>query len=72
MCSEEGQDSVSEWIAGMKAGDAHCVTSLWDRYFERICQLADRKLEGATRSVVDEQDLAVGAMRAIWEGAREG
>lgn len=66
------QDSVSEWIAGMKDGDSNAVTSLWDRYFDRLCSLANKKLAGATRSFVDEQDLAVGAMREIWEGAREG
>ena len=56
----------------MKDGDSAAVASLWDRYFDRLCALADKKLAGAVRAVVDEQDLAIMAMRAIWEGAREG
>ncbi|WP_372898425.1 ECF-type sigma factor [Stieleria sp.] len=69
---DSDQDSVSEWIADMKRGDSMAVASLWERYFERICQLADKKLAGASRSFVDEHDLAIGAMRAIWEGAQKG
>ena len=72
MSSDDTQDSVSEWIAGMKRGDGRAVEALWQRYFDRICRLADRKLGGASRSVEDERDLASHALRAIWEGARAG
>lgn len=65
-------ESVTEWIAYMKDGDATALNELWQRYFDRICHLANRKLAGAKRSAVDEHDLASEAMQAIWEGANTG
>lgn len=65
-------ESVSEWIEHIKCGDHSALNSLWQRYFERICHFANRKLGSAKRGAIDEHDLASEALQAIWDGANAG
>ena len=39
-------DSVSQWIEKLKAGDADAADRLWQRYYARLVGLARRKLYG--------------------------
>ena len=68
--NESNQESVSEWIDGMKAGDADATERLWNRYFDRLCRVAEQKMAGASMSVTDKQDLAASAFEALWEGSQ--
>ena len=34
------EDSVTVWIASLKAGDADAAQKLWQRYFETLVRLA--------------------------------
>ena len=36
----EIEDSVTVWIASLKAGDADAAQKLWQRYFETLVRLA--------------------------------
>jgi RNA polymerase sigma factor (sigma-70 family) len=61
--------SVTQWIAGLKAGKAQAADRLWHRYFERLVRLARRKLGSAPRRVADEEDVAAIVFRNLWQGA---
>jgi RNA polymerase sigma factor (sigma-70 family) len=64
--------SVTEWIAGLKAGKAEAADRLWQRYFQRLVRLARKKLGSAPRRVADEEDVAAIVFRNLWQGAESG
>jgi RNA polymerase sigma factor (sigma-70 family) len=64
--------SVTEWIAGLKAGKAEAADRLWHRYFERLVRLARKKLGAAPRAMADEEDVAAIVFRNLWQGAESG
>ena len=66
-----GEESVSEWIVGAKAGQSKAIERLWHRYFERLVQLARRLLADAQRRVADEEDVALSAFASFCRGAAE-
>ncbi len=58
----ETEDSVTVWIASLKAGEADAAQQLWQRYFEALVRLARDRLRGAPRTVADyEEDAALSA-----------
>lgn len=65
-------DSITEWLAGLKSGNSVAEAALWDRFFDRICAIAKRRLGTFGTSVRDEEDLALSAMNALMHGAQEG
>ena len=65
-------DPITEWIAGLKAGDEAAIADLWDRYFERLIQLARQRFGNIPRRVADEEDIAVSVFRCLCAGAERG
>ncbi len=63
---------VTEWINQLKAGDAVAAQRLWEEYFQRMVQLARRKLSHVPRASADEEDVALSAFKSFCLGAREG
>jgi DNA-directed RNA polymerase specialized sigma24 family protein len=74
MSSDDSQynQSVTVWIHGLKAGQDEAVAALWNRYFQQLVRVAGRKLGGASRRVVDEEDIALTAFNSLCIGAAEG
>ncbi|MGO8747053.1 MAG: ECF-type sigma factor [Thermoguttaceae bacterium] len=80
VCGKETRDflgsgtcqSVTQWIAGLKAGNAAAADQLWQRYFDRLVRLARKKLGSAPRRMADEEDVAANVFRNLWQGAEEG
>lgn len=66
------QGSVSQWIAGLKAGDAIAAQELWDRYYPEVCRLARQMLGSTPRSVSDEEDAGASVLKDIVMGAAAG
>jgi hypothetical protein len=64
----EIEDSVTVWMASLKAGDA--AQKLWQRYFEALVRLARDRLRGAHRTVADAEDGALSAFDSFARGAR--
>jgi RNA polymerase sigma factor (sigma-70 family) len=62
--------SVSQWIAGIKAGDEEAAARLWQRYYRRLLGLARRKLRDHPRRTADEEDIVVNAFHSFYQGAR--
>ena len=65
-------DSVTYWIDGLRDGNGTAAQKLWERYFERIVQLADARLPRGVRRGFDEEDVAISAFRSLCRGARKG
>ena len=63
------QQSVTRWIDGLKAGDAEAAGQLWQRYFQRLVELARAKLRTAPRGAADEEDVALSAFKSLCLGA---
>jgi DNA-directed RNA polymerase specialized sigma24 family protein len=65
-------DSVTQWIRQLKAGDRAGVQRLWERFFRRLIGLARKKLQNAPRRVADEEDVALSAFESFCRGAEQG
>jgi DNA-directed RNA polymerase specialized sigma24 family protein len=64
--------SVTVWIKQLKSGDSLAAQRLWEAYFQRMVELARRKLAGASPGAADEEDVALSAFHSFCVGAREG
>jgi DNA-directed RNA polymerase specialized sigma24 family protein len=64
--------SVTHWIGQLKAGGHTAAQPLWESYFQRLVGLARKKLQGASRRVADEEDVALSAFDSFCRGAAQG
>jgi RNA polymerase sigma factor (sigma-70 family) len=65
-------NSVSEWIAGLKQGELNAIQKLWDRYRDQLLALARRKLGEIPKRVADEEDVAQSVFHSFYRGAMAG
>jgi DNA-directed RNA polymerase specialized sigma24 family protein len=63
---------VTEWMGRLQAGDDEAARQLWRRYFDRLVELARRRLGAAPRRVADEEDVALSVFRCLCHGAEHG
>jgi DNA-directed RNA polymerase specialized sigma24 family protein len=68
----EGENSVSRWLDGLREGNNADVERLWDRYFQRLVNLASTKLPGHARRVTDEEDVALSAFHSFCDRVGRG
>ncbi|MCA9218225.1 MAG: hypothetical protein KDB27_34390 [Planctomycetales bacterium] len=68
----ENQDSVSDWIEGIKRGEGDAAEALWNRYFSKLTTIANKKLGSFPRRVADEEDVAATVLNTLCQGAKEG
>jgi DNA-directed RNA polymerase specialized sigma24 family protein len=66
------EESVSQWLGQLQAGDPAAAQKLWERYFHRLVGLARRKLRGRRRRAADEEDVALSAFDSFCRGADQG
>ena len=66
------EDSVTEWMTELKAGDQQAAEPLWQRYFRSLESVARRLLQGANRRMADEEDVALSAFASLCQGLKEG
>jgi RNA polymerase sigma factor (sigma-70 family) len=64
--------SVSNWIRGVKSGEAAALERLWQRYFPQLVRLAGEHLRHLPRRVKDADDIVAEALTAFWQGASGG
>jgi DNA-directed RNA polymerase specialized sigma24 family protein len=67
-----GDDSVTIWLDGVKAGDDLAIQKLWDRYFQRLIRVAARRLPAHARREIDEEDVALSALHSFCNDAVRG
>jgi RNA polymerase sigma factor (sigma-70 family) len=70
MSSADG--SVTRWLGPLQAGDPTAARHLWERYFRPLVGLARKRLQGATRSTADEEDVALSVLASFCHAAEQG
>jgi RNA polymerase sigma factor (sigma-70 family) len=70
--ADSSADSVTIWLASLKAGDEDAAQKLWRRYFEDLVHLARDRLRTAPKAVADEEDAALSAFDSFVRGAARG
>src|SRR5437016_2985516 len=68
--SSEG--SITRCIDLLKRGDRTAAQPLWDRYFQRLVELARARLRVAPRRLADEEDVALSAFESFYRRAEAG
>lgn len=63
--------SVSRLIEQLEAGDSAAAKEIWDRFLYRIIGLARNRLQKIPRRAFDEEDVAVSAFNAFFQGVEE-
>lgn len=61
MSEEAG--SVTRWLKRMKSGDSIAAQRIWGRYYQRLVQFAEHRMQGNPDRAVDSEDLAHSAFR---------
>jgi DNA-directed RNA polymerase specialized sigma24 family protein len=70
---ESDSASITGWIEALKAGDSRAEDVLWQQYFQRVFQLARRRLGAAPhRTVEDAEDAAVSVFYTLYAGVSRG
>ncbi|MDA0284404.1 MAG: ECF-type sigma factor [Planctomycetota bacterium] len=69
--SREASD-VTGLIHKVRRGDELAAQQLWDKYSEQILNVARRSLQGESRRVQDEEDVAVIAFKSLLAGISSG
>lgn len=64
--------SISQWIEGLRAGEAVAAQRLWERYAERLVGLARRRMGEGPKGLGDEEDVAQSVFHALCRGAAAG
>lgn len=65
-------EEISDWIQRLAEGDSRSAEVIWEQYFDQLVQLARRRMSGMPLRVVDEEDVALSAMKSFVRGAQEG
>jgi RNA polymerase sigma factor (sigma-70 family) len=63
--------SVSHWLRPLQAGDPDAVHQLWERYFQRLIELARKRLRDLPHREAAE-DVALSAFDSFCRGAGRG
>ena len=62
---EMTMDDTDQWLHKFTAGDEAAVKALWDRYHERLMQIARQRLGQGHRRLADEEDVALSALSVV-------
>jgi DNA-directed RNA polymerase specialized sigma24 family protein len=63
--------SISHWLGPLQQGDPDAVQRLWERYFQRLIELAHKKLRALPHREAAE-DVALSAFDSFCRGAGRG
>src|SRR5271170_6069342 len=66
------ENSISEWIGCLRAGDRDAAQLIWKRFVDRLLRLARAKLAGRVRREADEEDVVLSVFDAAFQGIRDG
>ncbi len=69
---EPDQDTIAEWIEQLRQGDEEASRQLWERFFDRLLDVAARKIKHARTADYDEEDVVLSALKSFCLGVREG
>lgn len=64
-------NSVTQLMQQLEAGDSVAAIKIWERFIQRLIRLAQRRLQNLPRRSVDEEDVAISAFNAFFQGVKE-
>ena len=64
--------SVTVWLSQLRGGEYDALQNLWDRYSDRLVELARIRLDNAPRQLADEQDIVNSVFHSLCRGAQAG
>ena len=66
------ENSVSQFIDGLKQGDELAAQKIWERFYQRLLVHADRKLKSSPRKAMNEEDVVQRAFADFFIQVRLG
>ncbi len=63
--------SVTTWIHALSEGNDDVAQQIWERYFQRMVELARNKLRASVSRAADEEDVALSAFHSFCQAAAE-
>ena len=63
------EQSVTGWLTDLRHGGNTVTEQVWNRYFQKLVQLAQNHLRTAETRVEDEEDVALSVMQSLCAGA---
>lgn len=66
------EESITRWLAHLKAGRSDAGREIWQRYVAQLVRLARRKLGRTPRRAADEEDVVLSAFAGFLKGVEEG
>src|SRR4051794_32004303 len=64
--------NISVWIRELQAGNQDAAQQLWERYFQQLVRLAQKRLPSRLRRQSDEEDVALSAFNSFCRAAAAG
>jgi DNA-directed RNA polymerase specialized sigma24 family protein len=65
-------DSITQWIDGIRNGEDEAARRLWGAFFERLLVFARQRLKMANRAIHDEEDIVLSAFESFCAGVQRG
>lgn len=59
-------------LSELRGGNEEAARLIWHRFFDRVTHLAQAKLGSIPKRSMDEEDIAISAMNAMFIGVKEG
>jgi len=66
------EPSASSLILKLRTGDEEAARILWDRFFGQLLTLTRGRLLASSRTMADEEDIVLSAMKSFCIGVRDG
>ena len=66
------QEEITVWMNALANDSPDAMHRIWNHFYGKLVQYADRKLAGAPRKWIDEHDIASSALHSLYQGAKAG
>ena len=65
-------ESVSDWISSLKRGSGDAAQKIWQRYYQELVRMTQRRLGHLRRQAADEEDIAQEAFACFFSAVEAG
>jgi DNA-directed RNA polymerase specialized sigma24 family protein len=66
-------DAISiSWLEKLREGNEQAACRLWDHFFSQLLSLTRNQLRNSSRTMADEEDIVVSAIKSFCVGLRNG
>ncbi len=69
---DDSEHMVTAWIDELKTGSGDAAQRIWERYFQRVVQLARNRMGHSPRRAADEEDVGLSVLDSLCQGVAEG